>query len=142
VSNDDKWLFAPQFNTAQLAILDLERARRSNYSPESLAFRQIQTGQNPITPLLTPNGRYVLTTNLYAPAALGGPLICVSGKQRQGGIQVIDVQKAAVDAASATLGWAFPPDAAPTRWRCRRTDLDCRLQACATFSSRVPLKTS
>jgi hypothetical protein len=55
----------------------------------------------------------VYSTNLVAPDVVAGPLTCLDGKQREGGIQIIDVSKAKADPGSATLGWAFPAGCGP-----------------------------
>lgn len=113
VSKDDTSLFVPQINAARVSVFDLERARQANFAPESLVPAVVPTGQSPITALVSPDGRYVYQTNLVAPDVLAGPLTCINGKQREGGIQVIDVQKARTDAATATVGWAFPAGCGP-----------------------------
>ena len=113
VTSDDRLLFVPQFGPGRVAVFDLDRARRSGFSSESLVPAVVPTGQNPITAVAAPDGRHVYTTNLVAPDVLAGSLTCIDGKQREGGLQVIDVQKAKSDASTATVGWAFPAGCGP-----------------------------
>jgi hypothetical protein len=108
VSPDDKYLFVPQFVPGRVAVFDLERARKSGFSTDAVVPSLVPTGQRPITTLASPDGRYVYSTNLVAPDVVGGPLTCLNATQREGGIQVIDVQRAVTDAATATIGWAYP----------------------------------
>jgi DNA-binding beta-propeller fold protein YncE len=113
VSPDDKYLFVPQIGPGRVAVFDLERARRSNFSTDALVPSLVPTGQSPITTLASPDGRYLFSTNNVAPDVVGGPLTCFNGTQREGGLQVIDVQKALTDAATATIGWAYPAGCGP-----------------------------
>jgi len=102
VTPDDTHLFVPQFGPARVAILDLARARASRFAADSLVAGVIPTGRSPITAVVSPDGRHVYSTNLVAPDVLAGPLTCIDGKQREGGIQIkADV---GVEVAFADMG--------------------------------------
>jgi DNA-binding beta-propeller fold protein YncE len=113
ITPDDKHLFIPQYGPGRVAMLDLERARASRFAADSLVAGVIPTGRSPITAVVSRDGRHVYSTNLVAPDVLAGPPTCIDGKQREGGIQIIDVAKAKADPESATLGWAFPAGCGP-----------------------------
>lgn len=113
VTPDDRYLFVPQYGPSRVSMIDLARARASGFAADTLVASAIPTGRNPITALVSPDGRHVYATNLVAPDVLAGPLTCIDGKQREGGIQIIDVSKAQADPGSATLGWAFPAGCGP-----------------------------
>jgi hypothetical protein len=113
ISPDDTMLFVAQFAAGRVAVFDLDRARRSGFSAESLTPVSVPTGQNPITVAVAPDGRHLYATNLVAPDVLAGPLACIDGKQREGGLQVIDVRRVKADASTATVGWAFPAGCGP-----------------------------
>jgi hypothetical protein len=50
----------------------------------------------------------VYSTILFAPDILSPEKKCFQGQQPQGAIQVVDVQRAKTDPATATVGWTFP----------------------------------
>ena len=105
---DGHVVFFMVFGGNRMAVIDLERARKNGFSPDALAPTYVPTGRNPINPVVSPDGRFVYGTSLFAPDILAPEQKCFGGKQPQSAIQVIDVQRARVDPATATIGWTFP----------------------------------
>lgn len=105
---DGQVVFVVVFGGNRMAVIDLERARKNGFSPEALAPTYVPTGRNPINPVVSPDGRFVYSTSLFAPDILAPDRKCFGGQQPQSAIQVVDVQRARVDAATATVGWTFP----------------------------------
>ena len=105
---DGRFVFVIIFGGNRLAIIDLERARTSGFSPDALAPAYVPTGQNPIEAVVSPDGRFVYATNLFAPDIMAAERKCFGGQQPQGAIQIVDVQRAKTEPATATVGWTFP----------------------------------
>ena len=108
IAPDGRTAFVVLFGASRMAVIDLERARQNGFSADAIAPTHVPTGQPPIQPVVSPDGRFVYSTILLAPDILSPEKKCSQGRQPQGAIQVVDVQRAKADPATATVGWTFP----------------------------------
>jgi len=112
VSPDDRYAFAAQQGTSSVVIVDLEKVRKGVFDQSALAGL-IPTAPGATTPSLSRDGRYLYTTTLREPDVVTATAPCAGTKDPEGAIQVVDVQRAGTDAASATVGFAYPAGCSP-----------------------------
>jgi DNA-binding beta-propeller fold protein YncE len=112
VSTDDKYAYAAQQGNSSVVIIDLDVIRKGVFDQSALVGI-VPTAQGATTPALSPDGRYLFTTTLRAPDVVDAPLKCQGGKAPEGAIQVIDVQRARTNAATATVNFAYPAGCNP-----------------------------
>jgi DNA-binding beta-propeller fold protein YncE len=105
---DGRAVFVVLFGANRMAVIDLERARKNGFSADAIAPTYVPTGRQPIHPVVSPDSRFVYATNLFAPDIMSSERKCFQGQQPQGALQVVDVQRAKADPATATVGWTFP----------------------------------
>ena len=110
LSPDDKYAFAAQQSTSAIAMLDVEMARAG--AADQALKGVIGTSISPITPIVSPDGRYVYTANRFAADTIAPTLKCSDGRD-EGVIQIIDIERAKADPRTATIGFASPAGCAP-----------------------------
>ena len=112
VTRDDRWLFLSDESERAISVVDLARARASQFDASSVVGR-IPTGRAPIALAFSPDDRLLYTTNQEAPASLGWPAVCrapgsdttrFQDRYPRGVVMVIDVARATHDPAGAVLG--------------------------------------
>jgi hypothetical protein len=112
LSEDGTYAFAAQQRTALVAMIDLERARTPNGAKEPFTGF-VPTSPSPINLAVSPDGRHLYVVNRIAPDVIEVPRSCEGGTGLEGVVQVIDVERARTDPASATVGFASPAGCGP-----------------------------
>jgi hypothetical protein len=112
ITPDDKHVFVAQGATSLIAVIDLEKGRTSGF--DSALAGVIPTAYRPSMAVLSRDGRYLLSATKQPPDVIAPTLTCLGGKQPEGAIQVMDVQRARTDPANATMGFASPAGCEPT----------------------------
>ena len=109
---DDKWLFLSDESTKTISVVDLPRARASDFTSAAVVG-QIPVGRAPIALTFSRDEQLLYTTSQVAPAAYGWPPVCrppASETARQGSsyaegaILVVDVARATRDPINAVVG--------------------------------------
>ncbi len=120
VTSDDKLLFVSNEYDGAIAVIDLERARRTGYGNGSI-MGSIPAGVRPFALTFSPDSRWLYATVEAAAPEWGWPAECTreaSGKPElvdpQGAILVIDVRRAAANPSAAVLA-RVPAACAPVR---------------------------
>jgi DNA-binding beta-propeller fold protein YncE len=112
VTSDDKLLFVSEESAASIAVIDLERARKSGYTPDTI-IGKIPVGRAPIALTFSPDGKWLYTTSQVAlpdwkwpiackPEGRGGPGAIVTNPE--GAVVVVDVARAKTDSAHSRHG--------------------------------------
>lgn len=122
VTRDDRWLFVSDESERSISVIDLVRARSSNFSAASVIGR-IPTGRAPIALVFSPDERLLYTTSQEAPPSYGWPAECrapgsdttrFQAKYPRGVIMVVDVQRAVRDPANSVVA-SVPAGCNPVR---------------------------
>ena len=102
VTRDDRWVFVSDESERSISVIDLRRARASNFAASSV-IRRIKTGRAPIALTFSPDDKFLYTTSQEAPSSLNWPAVCrapgsdttrFQTKYPQGVVSVLDVQRA------------------------------------------------
>jgi DNA-binding beta-propeller fold protein YncE len=113
LTRDGAYAFAAQQRTAVVAMIDLARARVSGFDRKVLAGF-IPTSPSPISLIVSPDGNRLFVANRNAPAdVIEVPRTCSSGTVEEGVVQIVDLERAKTDVASATIGFAAPAGCGP-----------------------------
>ena len=108
---DDRFLFVSDEWVQTITVINLEKARRSNFAPD-LVLGKIPVGVAPIALTFSPDERYLYTTSEAGLPSYGWPLECKREGQGplkaepgnpQGAIVVVDVAKAKLDPRNAVI---------------------------------------
>ena len=109
ITSDDRTLFVADERAQTITVVDMEKARATNYAASSI-IGQIPTGTAPIALTFSPDGKTLFATSQRAPASLRWPIACkreqgsdTRSVNPQGAIHIIDVQRAKTDPAHAVL---------------------------------------
>lgn len=122
VTPDDRWLFLSDESARTISVVDLRKARASNFGSGAVVG-QIPVGRAPIALTFSRDHRWLYTTSQVAPAAYGWPAVCRPplseiGRQgpnyAEGAILIVDVRRATRAPGSAVIG-AVPAGCNPVR---------------------------
>jgi len=122
VTADDRFVFVADEGVRTISVIDLEKARASNFGPDAFVGK-IPVGNAPIGLSFSPDERLLYTTSQGAPIGLGWPRICKPEGQDpktarpenpEGAVIVIDVERAKQDPEHAVLG-TIPAGCSPVR---------------------------
>lgn len=109
ITSDDNTLFVADERAQTITVVDMEKARATNYAASSI-IGQIPTGTAPIALTFSPDGKTLFATSQRAPASLGWSIACkreqgsdTKSVNPQGAIHIIDIQRAKTDPAHAVL---------------------------------------
>jgi len=119
---DDRLLFVSEENGEAITVIDLVRARRNGYAPDSV-IGKIPAGLAPIALTFSPDGKWLYTTSELAPPDWNWPKACkpegmtvpdsvMTGPE--GAVIVIDVARASTDPAHAVAA-RVPAGCSPVR---------------------------
>lgn len=103
---DDHFLFISDEASATITVVDLQKARASNFDNASIVGK-IPVGRAPVGLVFSPDGHTLYTTS-EAMTSPDWPAGCKSeehgrGEHRQGAVIVVDVARAEIDPANAVL---------------------------------------
>lgn len=122
VTSDDRWLFLSDESARTISVVDLARARGSNFHPDSV-IGQIPVGRAPIALTFSSDQRLLYTTSQVAPDNYGWPPDCSPpaselGRQdpryAKGAILVIDVARATREPGQSVIA-SIPAGCNPVR---------------------------
>ncbi|MGA8534946.1 MAG: hypothetical protein WB615_12635 [Candidatus Tumulicola sp.] len=121
ISPDDRFAFISEESNESITVVDLARARSSNYSRRSVVG-EIPVGIAPIVTIFSPDGRTMFATSEGAPKSVGWLPACKPEgsppntplERQPGAIFAIDVAKAERDPARAVQG-KVPGECSPVR---------------------------
>lgn len=121
VTADDKLLFVSREAAADVAVIDLERARRTGYQEDAI-LGKIPTGGAPIALTFSPDGKWLYSTSEGALPAWKWPIACKaearpagsSPTRPEGAVIVVDVERARSDPAGAVAA-RVPSGCSPVR---------------------------
>ena len=112
VTADDRWLFLSDESTGTISVVDLVKARQSQFH-DSAVVGQIPVGRAPIALTFSADQRLLYTTSQIVPETYGWPAVCRApgsdtarqrAKYAKGAILVVDVARATQDPANAVVG--------------------------------------
>ena len=120
VTPDDKLLFVSEEWAAAIAVIDLERARKTGYRNDAI-LGTIPVGVRPFGLAFSPDGKWLYTTSEQAAPEWNWPAECTreaSGNPEivdpQGAVVVVDVEKARRSPAEAVVA-RVPAACTPVR---------------------------
>lgn len=120
ITDDDRTAFASVENAANIAVIDLERLRASEFGAGAVIGR-IPTGIAPVGLALSARGNRLFATSERAPDSLNLPAHCPANGQRdsrrmvaEGLLSVFDVERARVDPRKASVA-IWPAGCSPVR---------------------------
>jgi DNA-binding beta-propeller fold protein YncE len=122
ITPDDHWLFLSDESTRTISVVDLRRARASEFDSTAV-IGQVPVGRAPIALTFSQDHRFLYTTSQVAPSAYGWPSVCTpppsevarqGSSHAQGAIVVVDVARATQDPVNAVIG-AVPAGCNPVR---------------------------
>jgi len=122
VTADDQYLFVSDEKRRRITVINLEKARRSNFSPAALVGA-IPVGVSPIALTFSPDNKFLYTTSQIAPMSYGWPNVCkAQGPDPalsnyftgEGAVHVVDVERAKSDPANSVIA-TVPAGCAPVR---------------------------
>ncbi len=108
---DDKILFVAEENGQAITVIDLEKARRSGYTPDTV-IGKVPVGRAPIALTLSPDNKWLYTTSQAALPDWKWPSACRPEGMRvpdsfitnpEGAVIVIDVARAKTDPEHAVV---------------------------------------
>jgi DNA-binding beta-propeller fold protein YncE len=110
VTSDDRFLFVSDESKSTITVIDMEKARRSNYSDGAI-IGKIPVGLLPIALTFSPDERFLYTTSELATVNWNWPAACKQEAGRsealelpEGAIIVVDVARAKTDPANSVVG--------------------------------------
>lgn len=111
-TRDDKYLFVADENSLSVTVIDLPKARASNFALSSIIGR-IPTGTLPIALTFSPDEKLIYVTSQWAPTSYNWPIECKRETNNanndptpvnaQGAIHVVDVERAKTDPAHSIV---------------------------------------
>jgi hypothetical protein len=104
ITPDDKYVLAVQSATSVVAMVDLAKARASGFNEGAVVTTM--PASLPIMLAVSPDGRFLYTTNQRTPDVISAPRTCSGGKEPEDVVSVYDLTKAATNGATATIGFA------------------------------------
>lgn len=122
VTGDDKFLFVSDEWSANVRVIDLEKARNEKFSAHAVIGR-IPAGIAPIALVFSPDEKFLYVTAEVALLTLGWENKCKPEGNNPGGapqsypegaVIVVDVEKAKTDPAHSVLKW-LPAGCSPVR---------------------------
>jgi DNA-binding beta-propeller fold protein YncE len=123
LTKDDALLFVSDEYAGAISLMDLGKARRSNYDRSTIVGR-IAVGVAPISLTFSPDERLLYTTSEVAAASWNWPIACPPDRQDrasftklevpEGAVIVVDVRRAFGDPANAIVAKA-PAGCSPVR---------------------------
>jgi YVTN family beta-propeller protein len=122
VTKDDRFLFVSNEGAASIAVIDLEKARRTNFSGDSIVGK-IPVGIAPIALTFSPDEKFLYSTSEGVPAAYGWPKACkpegedpatAKIERPEGAVIIIDVEIARRDPARSVIA-KVPAGCSPVR---------------------------
>jgi DNA-binding beta-propeller fold protein YncE len=122
VTADDRYLFVSDEKRRRITVIDLEKARRSSFSPAAVVGR-IPVGVSPVALTFSPDNKFLYATSQSALRSSGWPSVCkAQGADPalsnfftpEGAVHVVDVERAKSDPANAVLA-TVPAGCAPVR---------------------------
>jgi DNA-binding beta-propeller fold protein YncE len=123
VTADNKYAFIADENSATVSIIDLDKARATDFAASSTVGK-IATGAAPIALTFSPDQRLIYITSQRAPASYRWPIECkreannpandVTPVNPSGAIHVVDVERAKRGAANAIVA-NVPAGCSPVR---------------------------
>lgn len=122
VTGDDKFLFVSDEWSANVRVIDLEKARNEKFSAHAV-IGSIPAGIAPIALVFSPDEKFLYVTAEVALLTLGWENKCKPEGNNPGGapqsypegaVIVVDVEKAKTDSAHSVLKW-LPAGCSPVR---------------------------
>jgi DNA-binding beta-propeller fold protein YncE len=122
VTSDDKFLFVSDESEQSITVIDLEKARASNFAASAIVGR-IPVGEAPIALVFSPDEKLLYTTSEAAPESFHWPVECKPEGQdpatakpvyAPGAIIVVDVARAKVNPSQSVVA-KVPAGCSPVR---------------------------
>jgi hypothetical protein len=113
ITADDRYAFVAQGALASVLVIDIAKGRSSGFD-SSVVTGLIPSVYRPTVTTPSPDGRYLYFSSKQPPDVVTPSRTCAGGKLAEGAVQIVDVQQARSDGASATVGFASPAGCEPT----------------------------